>query len=141
MTLWLSFAVLIKMIRFRVMAEHWKSGYFSVMKYFGFIILTLSVITLQLIMTVGFYRQHTLKKIKKHDIRFTSKITRFQSWTLEKQKWTYVSLNVHQFCKSKCSCFMRETDFIFHAFFNVVYDLFIIHYKCTTYWMNCSYFL
>ena len=28
---------------FRVMADHWKSGYFKVMKYFGFIILTRSV--------------------------------------------------------------------------------------------------
>ena len=43
LALWLSFAVLIKIVSFRGMAERWKSGYFSVMKYFGFITLTPSV--------------------------------------------------------------------------------------------------
>ena len=44
MTLWLSFAVLIKIISYRGTVERLKSGYFSVMKYFGFIILTRSVV-------------------------------------------------------------------------------------------------
>ena len=43
--LWLSFALLIKIISFMgIPAERWKSDYFSVMKYFRFIILTRSVV-------------------------------------------------------------------------------------------------
>ena len=33
---------------------------------------------------------------------------------------TAFSLNVYQFCKPKYSCFMRETDLVFHGIFDVV---------------------
>ena len=45
MALWLYYAIFIKIISFGGMSECWKSGYFSVMKCFGFIILTRSVNT------------------------------------------------------------------------------------------------
>ena len=44
MGLWLSLEVFIKMIGFIGKMGRWKLSYFSVMKYIGFIILTLSVV-------------------------------------------------------------------------------------------------
>ena len=66
---------------------------------------------------------HNIEKCKKCEIRFTDKTTYFRRifQTLNtRPARTALFLNLHQFCKPKSSCFMRETDFVFPGIFDVV---------------------
>ena len=78
------------------------------------------------------YRPHTTLK---NAIRFTGKTTLFQRYFQTLNTWaaiTTFSSNVHQFCKPKSSCFMRETAVKRIQFF---LEFFMLHEVYdSTYW-------
>ena len=68
----------------------------------------------------------TVTKCKEYEICFTGKTTLFRRYFQffkARAARADFSSNAHQFCTSKCSFFMRETDFVFLGILDVVCGL------------------